>query len=258
LIGAFVVGAVSLLVAAILIFSSRNLFAKSVKFFTFFDTSLNGLDIGAPVKFKGIRVGTVNGIEVIYDNELDEALVAVVFDVNANLFKTVKGRTMRIGDHDAFYAEQIGRGLAAKLSMESLLTGKLYVGMDYYNGGQQRFARDIRLGKCQQMPSVATELDEFMASFDVIMKKLSRVEFVKISNKMVSLLDTLTLKVKDFNFEAMNRAMDAISSVLAFDSSTRDALDSSLQQLTRVMRSLRVLLEYLERNPNALVAGKAQ
>jgi paraquat-inducible protein B len=108
------------------------------------------------------------------------------------------------------------------------------------------------------MPSVATELDEFMDSFDAIMKKLSKVEFVKISNKAVALLDALNLKVKDLNFEALNRAMDAISSVLAFDSSTRDALDSSLQQLTRVMRSLRVMLEYLERNPNALVAGKVQ
>jgi paraquat-inducible protein B len=244
LIGVFVVGALSLFVAAILIFSSQNLFTRSVKFYTFFDSSLNGLDVGAPVKFKGIRVGTVTGIEVIYDNESDEAMVAVIFDVNANLFKTIRGKTMRVGDYGAFYAEQIGRGLAVKLSMESILTGKLYVGLDYHNSGQRRFSKDVAIDGCRQIPSVATELDEFMASFDAIVKKV------------ISLLDALTVKVKNFNFDSLNRAMDAISDVLAFDSSTRDALDSALQQLTKMVRSLRVLLEYLERNPNALVAGR--
>jgi uncharacterized protein YPO0396 len=107
------------------------------------------------------------------------------------------------------------------------------------------------------MPSVATELDEFMATFDAIMKKISRVEFEKISRKIISILDSVGEKVKSFNFESMNRAMDSISDVLAFDSSTRQSIDNSLQQFTRMLRSLRTLLDFLERNPNSIVAGRA-
>jgi paraquat-inducible protein B len=256
LIGAFVVASVVVLAFAAVLFSSGNLLARKIKFYAFFDTSLNGLDVGAPVKFKGVRVGSVEDIEIVYDNEIDEAMTAVVFSINANLFKTIKGGRLHVGDYDVFYTEQISRGLAAKLSMESILTGKLYVGLDYYKRDHERFSRDINLHRYPQMPSVATELDEFMASFDSIVKKLSKFEFEKISTRLVTMLDNLKDKIRDFNFKSMNKAMDAIADVLAFDSSTRRSLDISLQQFAKTLHSLRVLLEYIERNPNALVAGK--
>jgi paraquat-inducible protein B len=253
----FVVIALTLFVVAIFVFSSVSLFAKKMTFYAFFDTSLNGLEVGAPVKFKGIKVGVVKSIEIIYDVEIDEAVTAVIFDVDANLFKTIGGNRMCVVDYNMFYAEQIGRGLAAKLSMESILTGKLFVGLDYYKKEQERFSRDITLGKYQQMPSVATELDELMASFDIIMKKLSKMEWEKISNILVSVLEGLKNVGKGLNFMSVQRAMDAISNVLAPDSGTRQSVDDSLQQLSKMLRSLRVLFEYLERNPNALIAGKA-
>jgi paraquat-inducible protein B len=245
-----------LFVAATLVFSSGHLFTKKMTFYAFFDTSLNGLDIGAPVKFKGVRVGSVEAVEIIYDNELDEAMAAVIFHINANLFNTIKGKTMRVGDYDMFYAEQIGRGLAAKLSMESLLTGKLYVGLDYYQNHQARFSREVNLHKYRQMPSVPTELDEFMASFDTIVKKISKVEFERISSKIVTLLDDIDRKVKKFDSRSMNKAMNAIAGVLAPDSNMVQSIDNSLRQFAGTLRSLRVFLDFLERNPNALVAGK--
>jgi paraquat-inducible protein B len=258
LVAMFVLCGALLFTAAIMLFSSGEMFSKKMTFYAFFDTSLNGLDIGAPVKFKGIRVGSVESIEIIYDNVVDEAMTAVIFNINANLFKTIRGNKMHVGDYDMFYAEQIGRGLAAKLSVESILTGKLYVGLDYYRSEQPRFFKNVNLKKYQRMPSVATELDEFMASFDAIMKRLSKFDFETISHKATSLMDELRDKVKDFKFTSMNRAMDAISDVLAFDSSTRQSMDNSLQQLSSALRSLRVFLDFLERNPNALVAGKAK
>jgi paraquat-inducible protein B len=97
-----------------------------------------------------------------------------------------------------------------------------------------------------------------MASFDAIMKRLSRFDFDAISRKTASLLDELQEKIRDFKFTSVNKAMDAISDVLAFDSSTRQSIDNSLQQLSNALRSLRVFLDFLERNPNALVAGKAK
>jgi paraquat-inducible protein B len=258
LIGVFVIAGILLFVAAVVIFSSMNLLAKKMTFYSFFDTSLNGLDVGSPVKFKGVKVGAVESIEVIYDNELDEAATAVIFNINANLFKTFKGSRLRVSDYDMFYGEQIDRGLAAKLSMESILTGKLYVGLDYYKNKQERVFKDINLKKYKNMPSVATDLDEFMASFDAIMKKLSKFEFEKISRKISTLLDNIGNKIRDLNFESFNKAMASIADVLAFDSSTRRSIDVLFQQFSKTLCSLRVLVEFLERNPNAFIAGKAQ
>ncbi|MDR1413482.1 MAG: MlaD family protein [Puniceicoccales bacterium] len=257
LIGVFVVVGVVLFVSAVVVFSSMDLLAKKMTFYSFFDTSLNGLDVGAPVKFKGVKVGTVESIEIIYDNELDEAATAVIFNINANLFKTFKGSRLRVSDYDMFYGEQIDRGLAAKLSMESILTGRLYVGLDYHKNKQERVFKDIHLKKYKNMPSVATDLDEFMASFDVIMKKLSKFDFEKISSKITSFLDVLEIKVRNLDFSSLNKAMESIADVLTFDSSTRRAIDVLVQQFSKTLCSLRVLLEFLERNPNAIVAGKA-
>ncbi|MDR2776822.1 MAG: MlaD family protein [Puniceicoccales bacterium] len=257
LIGVFIVIAMLLFLVAIFAFSSASWFAKKITFYTFFNTSLNGLEVGAPVKFKGIKVGTVKFIEIIYDVGTDKAVAAVIFDVDANLFKTVGGSRMRVTDHNMFYTEQIGRGLAAKLSMESILTGKLFVGLDYHKNGRERFSKDIILGKYQQMPSVATELDELMTSFDVIMGKLSKVEWEKSFHMIISTLDNLKNAAKTLDFASIKRAMDAISSTLSSDSSTRQSVDDILQQLAKMLRALRVLLEYIERNPNALIVGKA-
>ncbi|MDR1232957.1 MAG: MlaD family protein [Puniceicoccales bacterium] len=257
LIGAFIATAMLLFLVAVFVFSSVSWFAKKMTFYAFFDTSLNGLEVGAPVKFKGVKVGAVKSIEIIYDIEIDEAMTAVIFDVDANLFKTIGGNKMRVADYDKFYGEQIRRGLAAKLSMESILTGKLFVGLDYHRNEQERFSKDVCLGKYQQMPSVATELDELMASFDVIMKKLSKVEWENGFHMIVSTLGSLKNAAKALDFASIKRAMDAISSALSSDSGTRQSIDDALQQLSKMLRSLRVLLEYIERNPNALIAGKA-
>ncbi|MDR0693490.1 MAG: MlaD family protein [Puniceicoccales bacterium] len=257
LIGVFIVTAMLLFLVAIFAFSSVSWFAKKKTFYAFFNTSLNGLEVGAPVKFKGIKVGVVKSIEIIYDVGLDEAVAAVIFDVDANLFKTIKGSKMRVVDYGMFYTEQIERGLAAKLSMESILTGKLFVGLDYRKNEQERFSKDITLGKYQQMPSVATELDELKASFDVIMGKLSKVEWEKGFRAIVSTLDNLKGAAKTLDFASIKRAMDAISSTLSSDSGTTQSVDDILQQLSKMLRSLRVLLEYIERNPNALIVGKA-
>lgn len=257
LIGSFVGLGLLLLIVAVLLFSKGNIFAKKIKFYAFFDASLNGLDVGAPVKFKGVRVGTVESIEIIYDDDTDEASAAVLFSIDANLFQTVRGNRIRVDDYELFYHEQISRGLAAKLSMESIVTGKLYVGLDYEKNNQVRHVQEIAIRQLRQMPTVTNSLDEFKESFDAVMKRLSRVEFEKISKKIISVLDNVNKKIDSVDFSSINDAMSAISDVLAFDSDTRQSLDNCLRQCVKTLRSLRVLLDYIERNPNALVAGKA-
>lgn len=257
LVGTFVGIGLLILIGAVLLFSNGKFFTKKINFCAFFDASLNGLDVGAPVKFKGVRVGIVESIEIIYDDDTDEASAAVLFSIDANLFQTVRGNRIRVDDYELFYHEQISRGLAAKLSMESIVTGKLYVGLDYIKNDQIRHMQDISMPQMRQMPTVATNLDEFMASFDAVMKRLSRVEFEKISKKIISVLDNVNKKIDNVDFSSINDAMSAISDVLAFDSDTRKSLDNCLRQCVKTLRSLRVLLDYIERNPNALVAGKA-
>ena len=70
LIGAFVVGATALVIAGILIFGSGDFFAERPKFVMFFEGSVNGLNVGAPVTFKGVKIGTVKEVNLYFNPKI--------------------------------------------------------------------------------------------------------------------------------------------------------------------------------------------
>ena len=107
------------------------------------------------------------------------------------------------------------------------------------------------------MPTVPTELEELKNSINTIAKKLAKIDIEGIMSKVSDLIDSTNKKVDSIDFEMVNYAMASIADVLSFDSSTRQSLDKFLQQGSKMMRSLRVFLDYLERNPNSIIAGKA-
>ena len=258
LVGLFIITGIALFVVSVLIFSSSQVFTKKITFYSFFNTSLNGLDIGAPVKFKGVKVGEVSNVKVVYDEELVEANTVVLFNIKPSAFRTLRGNGINVKNYDEFYSDQIVRGLAAKLSMESIITGKLYIDLDYYPNKFINFVSSVEISKYKQMPSVPTNLEEFMANFDNIMKKLSQIEFGKISNKLISLLDITEEKVRRFDLKRINGAMEAIQEVLSEDSSMRLSFEEALREASRALHSVKIFFDFLEKNPNAIVAGKAQ
>ncbi len=301
-IGLFVISAIILFVFLLIVFSSNNVFSHNVRFYTFFNTSLNGLDLGAPVKFKGVRVGSVESINIIHDDDTDEACACVLIKIDANAFKTINGRHVVERDYDAFYAEQIAHGMAAKLALDSLVTGKSFVAIDYYPRATERYFKDIEDLKYQQMPSMATNLDEFLASVETLMKNLSNlnlssvvsnlddvlskiyqsldeIDFKHVSGSFINLCnswsnlanDERIQKILDVTYSALskvdthidqsfsnfNDVLDVITDMCKSNSYFRERMEECLLQLEKMLRSVREFFDFLERNPNALIAGKA-
>ncbi len=139
LIGAFVLGAMALVVIGVLVFGSGEFFKDKLIYVLYFDDNLKGLDVGAAVTFRGTRVGTVTDIKVVIDAKgesiripvfmaLEEGAVHVVNtgpDTIMNQLDEEKDRT--------FIQKMIDeRGLRAQLQMQSLVTGKLLVQLDFF------------------------------------------------------------------------------------------------------------------------------
>jgi paraquat-inducible protein B len=301
IVGLFVVAATILFVSFLVIFSSGTLFVHTIRFYTFFDTSLSGLDLGAPVKFKGVRIGSVEAINIVYDGDADEPCASVLLKIDADSLGVMNNGRILNKDYNDFYAEQISRGLAAKLSMESVVTGKFFVSLDYYPLDNERYFRDIDRLECQQIPSLATDLDGFLAGIDSVVKSLSQVDFGEVcTNLNVALfsfrhaLDDLDTKRIGTSFaeacESFNGligsknvrnfihgadvaigkfnakfdgvadeilgAFSGIRTLLDDQSPFRQKVEGCLLQLERAMRSVHEFLDFLERNPNAIFAGK--
>lgn len=131
LIGAFVLGGALLAVIAVVAFGSGQLFRDTRTFVSFFDGSVSGLDIGAPVRFRGIDVGMVRDVLLDLPNvqrEGSDLRIAVIYDVDRELVES-RGAGVRLDDPLEINT-LLELGVRAELATESLVTGRKYIALD--------------------------------------------------------------------------------------------------------------------------------
>lgn len=131
-IGIFTAGAVVLTVVGIAVLASSTWFNERSTFISYFAESVNGLEVGAPVKFQGVPVGSVTDLLIRIDQTDKTFEVQVQYDVNLNRLTSQSGAFVDLADQ-AVRQRQIGDGLRAQLQMESIVTGQLYVELTYLN-----------------------------------------------------------------------------------------------------------------------------
>lgn len=129
-IGLFLVGALALIVLAVAMLASNAWFERRTTFIAFFPESVNGLDIGAPVKFQGVPIGTVSDIMIQINQQEMSFQVPVKFDIDVPRLTTHLGTYVNLGD-TLVLRQQIENGLRAQLQMESIVTGLLYIELAY-------------------------------------------------------------------------------------------------------------------------------
>jgi len=131
LIGVFVVGAVALIVAGVLVFGSGRFLQKTIKFVMYFEGSVKGLNVGAPVVFRGVKVGTVTDILLRF-HPADAAFRIPVFVKIEPERVEVIGEAPTREDPQRIRDFLVESGLRARLQMQSLVTGQLMVELDFH------------------------------------------------------------------------------------------------------------------------------
>jgi paraquat-inducible protein B len=155
-IGAFVLGALALLVAGILIFGSGKFLADIQKFVVYFEGSVKGLNVGSPVIFRGVKVGTVTDIHIQFDPQAMEATIPVIIEVERDKFRgTEKGRV--------YIKELIDKGLRAQLQTQSLVTGQLAIYFDFFPGTPMVLRGTDT--KYPEIPSILSAGEELQKTF---------------------------------------------------------------------------------------------
>ena len=173
LIGAFVVGAIALVVAGLLVFGSGRFFADRLTWVTYFPGSVKGLRVGAPVNFRGVRIGEVTRIQVLYDEQDGSMLIPVVMEVVAGQVTVIdRGDGPRRERTDV--EELIGRGLRAQLQTDSLVTGLLSVDLDFYpDTPVEQVSIDIAaLRDHLVVPAVPSRMEELEQSLGTVMQEI--------------------------------------------------------------------------------------
>jgi paraquat-inducible protein B len=172
-IGGFVVGAVALIVAGVLIFGSGKFFQERNKYVLFFPGSLKGLSVGAPVLFQGVQIGSVTDITIQANAEDLTSQIPVTIEIHPKKFNIVRGKQKRRADPYETLSVLIERGLRAQLQLQSFVTGQLMIGLDYYPDTPVRLVGIDT--EYPEVPTIPTPLETLTKTF----RELNLEELVK-------------------------------------------------------------------------------
>jgi paraquat-inducible protein B len=199
LIGGFVLGALSLALAAVFLLAGGDLWQKKTRYIMYFDGSVYGLQVGAPVVFRGVTIGTVKRIGIAMDTGSKDFFVPVEAELFSTSASDLSGKAVEInalisgGD----FVEQ---GLRAQLSMQSLLTGQLYVDLDFH-AGTPNTLRAQGSGTLPEIPTIPTPVQQFKQRFE-------RVDFEKLLLDISAVASALRSKIESRELEASLHALN--------------------------------------------------
>jgi len=162
LIGAFVTGAIGLLVIAVLIFGSGKFFAPTKKFVMFFEGSVKGLNVGSPVMFHGVKIGEVTEIQLRLNPKDMTAVIPVYIEINPKNFtvpEEVEKKVMESKKYTYIFIKPlIEKGLKAQLQMQSFVTGQLMINLDFLPEKPMKMVGLEK--KYPEIPTVPTTMEE--------------------------------------------------------------------------------------------------
>jgi paraquat-inducible protein B len=237
-IGAFVIGAIALVVAAVVIVGSGKFFAATVPCVFYFNGSVQGLSVGSPVTFKGVEIGEVTDISLIFDSE--EMQLAI--PVRAVLYPDKIHLTQGKRGIDNMY-RAIDAGLRARLEIQSLITGQLMIGLDFREDKPAELKGDGTVLEIPTVPTAIEQLAEVIKNirFDEILEKLS-----KTADGIETLVNNPDLLAGIQNF---NRAVQHIE-ILTRDVDQRvepfvDSVISAVDEYGRLAKNLNTELDAL-------------
>ena len=162
LIGAFVIGAILLAVIAVVIFGSGRFFAKKLRLVMYFEGSVAGLNIGAPVMFRGVKIGSVTHIILRFEAKDISFIIPVYVELEPRKIVT----TEKVTDTEKVYRILIDKGLRATLELQSMVTGLLMIDLDFHPDKPAKFVGLDR--RYTEIPTIKSGLQQLMESADDI------------------------------------------------------------------------------------------
>jgi paraquat-inducible protein B len=208
MIGAFVLGAVALIVIAILVFGSGRLFRQTRDFVLYFDNSVNGLRVGAPVKVKGVEIGSVKDIRLQLEKGGEVNKIPVIIEIDLEKL-TSRGATSVVAENrEALNKAIVDRGLRGQLEMESLVTGLLFVALDFFPGTPINLVQQANAdNEYPEVPTLPTSLEQAKGAVERILNKLEEIDFKELGANLQATLKGVNRTVNSPEVESVLRSL---------------------------------------------------
>ncbi len=288
-IGGFVVGAVVLVVAGILIFGSGRFLAEKITYVLFFEGSLSGLNVGSPILFRGVKVGMVSDIVIRHDTRDHSFTLPVYVELSPDRIELV-GDLTKPRDPHAVVELLVERGLRGQLVMSSFVTGQRAIEFTIHPGTPVNLVgADPRYPELPTMPSAFAELTKTIQNLPIeplvddirravqgidqlvrspeIIKTIRDLDeallaFKELTRKVEGQIEPLatsfneTLAVAQGALKQAEETLATVKGVVEEDSVLHYQVTNALAELSAALHSVRVLADYLQQHPEAVFSGK--
>jgi len=191
-IGAFVLGAIALIVTGLLTFGSGKFLKDVENYVLVFRGNAKGLNIGAPVSFRGVKFGSVSDIQLIWDASTDQAFVEVLVEVDGDAFREVQSQPgVDLAEDRNILTHLIDDlGLRAKLAPLSLITGQLYIEFDFFPDTEAKlYGFNTKYDEFPTLPSTIEELEGILRT---AVDNLKDLPFREILDKLASAVEGIS------------------------------------------------------------------
>ncbi|MBV8901043.1 MAG: MCE family protein [Verrucomicrobia bacterium] len=256
-IGAFVLGAILIAVGAVVFFGSMNLFSEKQVFLTYFNQSVNGLTVGSNVKFKGVTIGQVNKILLSSRGPAQPPYVKVLYAVDTRLVEKQVGAPVNLSNRQ-LNERRVANGLRAKLDFESLISGQLYVSLDFYKnapptlippepGDEQRYLI---------IPSEPSDIEAIINNVTKALSNLGNINFLALAQDVQDLVTSAREGIDAMHLEKLGASLNQTTESLNQLVNGPDvkgvltSLHTSFDQLTATLKHLDTELSPAAKNLN--------
>jgi paraquat-inducible protein B len=235
-----------------------------------FAQALRGLEVGAPVEFVGVDIGSVVAVDLGYERQGNSFPVIVTAKLyprrmgQAYEALAAQGKTESEETLAAFAGTLVKRGLRAQPRSASLLTGKLYIALDFLPASP-RVAFDASI-RPLELPTVNGSFQELEASIGRLVKKVNDLPLEQIAadlhtdladlHETLSELHTRALPNAEDTLSALHRTLDSADRTLDVESPLQRGLTDTLSETRSTLQAVRELADYLDRHPDALLRGR--
>ncbi len=193
-IGAFVVGAVALLLGGVVAFGGGQYFTPKGKAVLYFqNASMSGLDVGSPVTFRGVKIGSVTDVVIHYDVDNQRLLIPVYIEIELNHFEITSGEENSKKNMPAL----IDRGLRGQLVVQSLVTGQASVDLSFHPGTPVVLVGEEK--RMVELPTIPSDIDTMKANVSAVLKQIAALPLDKIAASTLDTVNTTNVFVKNLD-----------------------------------------------------------
>lgn len=241
IVGAFVLAALGLIVASVILFGSRTLFRKTQIYVVYFNSSVNGLRAGAAVKFRGVEIGSVQKVLLSLGGSAREAVetetpvrIPVLIELDPEKILSRGGGGVDLNDPERM-KEAIQRGLRAQLLSESFVTGVLYIDLDFHPTRPPYTL--TQNSPYMEIPTMPTPLERVQTSVTRLLEQMDQINFADMVSSITKAANSIDKFASSPKLEAtlasLDKAAQSLDSAAVGIRRASDSVNSEVKPISK-------------------------